>query len=300
MKRKVIKLGPATLVVSLPTKWVKNLSVKSGDYLEVDEQNKDLVIKTKNSFGSDKEILDLTNTNKLLRRIITARYFNGVDEIDVKVDSSEKLKVIQKRVSELIGMEIVEQSKNKILIKNIQGENIESFDTLFRRVFFLIDSLSDETLKAFKNKETDLEYLNEMETNINRFSDYCFRSLIKKGYSNYKKTPFFYCALFLLESLADEHKYLINYINENKMKLSNELIGIYADINKFYKNLANLFFKFSIESAISLAEEYDDINNNIKTSLKKLKSIANVTLLKDFARMSDLIINVQGQLLNIN
>ena len=35
MKRRVIKQGPSTLVVSLPISWVKSLSVQKGDELDV-------------------------------------------------------------------------------------------------------------------------------------------------------------------------------------------------------------------------------------------------------------------------
>jgi len=44
MKRKIIKLGTATLVVSLPSKWTKKFNLKSGNDLELEEANSNLII----------------------------------------------------------------------------------------------------------------------------------------------------------------------------------------------------------------------------------------------------------------
>src|SRR3989338_8139782 len=246
MKRKIVKLGPATLVISLPNKWVRKFNIVAGNELEVVEEEKGLIIKTESNFKTEKEFLDFTKINKLLKRILASKYTKGTDEIEIKIDSLEKSRIIQKRVDEMIGMEVIEQSKDRLLIKDIQGTNIENFDNILRRVLYLINSLSEESLKSISKKETDLEYLQDIEKNINKFTDYCFRILNKKGYANYKNTSAMYCIIYLLEDLADEYKNLISYINENKIKLNNKLILIYSKIDDYYKNLQKLFLKFSI------------------------------------------------------
>ena len=44
MRRKVIKQGPSTLMVSLPSKWVKNKNIKRGDEINLFEQGEDIII----------------------------------------------------------------------------------------------------------------------------------------------------------------------------------------------------------------------------------------------------------------
>ena len=44
MQRKVIQQGPSTLMVSLPSKWVKENNIKKGEELTVDWTNNQLTI----------------------------------------------------------------------------------------------------------------------------------------------------------------------------------------------------------------------------------------------------------------
>ena len=44
MKRKVAQIGPATLMVSLPSKWVKRNKVKKGQEVDVIEDNTKLTV----------------------------------------------------------------------------------------------------------------------------------------------------------------------------------------------------------------------------------------------------------------
>ena len=300
MKRKIVKLGPATLVISLPNKWVRKFNIVAGNELEVVEEEKGLIIKTVSNFKTEKEFLDFTKINKLLKRILASKYTKGTDEIEIKIDSLEKSRIIQKRVDEMIGMEVIEQSKDRLLIKDIQGTNIENFDNILRRVLYLINSLSEESLKSISKKETDLEYLQDIEKNINKFTDYCFRILNKKGYANYKNTSAMYCIIYLLEDLADEYKNLISYINENKIKLNNELILIYSKIDDYYKNLQKLFLKFDLEDAVNLADYRDKIIIFTSKQLKNTKSANEAIIIKNFERIIKIIIDIMDQLLKTN
>ncbi|MBS3174943.1 hypothetical protein J4440_03630 [Candidatus Woesearchaeota archaeon] len=300
MKRKIVKLGPATLVISLPNKWVRKFNIVAGNELEVVEEEKGLIIKTESNFKTEKEFLDFTKINKLLKRILASKYTKGTDEIEIKIDSLEKSRIIQKRVDEMIGMEVIEQSKDRLLIKDIQGTNIENFDNILRRVLYLINSLSEESLKSISKKETDLEYLQDIEKNINKFTDYCFRILNKKGYANYKNTSAMYCIIYLLEDLADEYKNLISYINENKIKLNNELILIYSKIDDYYKNLQKLFLKFDLEDAVNLADYRDKIIIFTSKQLKNTKSANEAIIIKNFERIIKIIIDIMDQLLKTN
>ncbi|MBW2987388.1 AbrB/MazE/SpoVT family DNA-binding domain-containing protein, partial [Candidatus Woesearchaeota archaeon] len=44
MKRKVVKQGSATLTVSLPTSWTKKYNIKPGDEIEMEVQDKAILI----------------------------------------------------------------------------------------------------------------------------------------------------------------------------------------------------------------------------------------------------------------
>ena len=52
MKRKIIKQGHNTLTVTLPSDWVKKLNLKSGDEIDVLENENSLIL---NGFEKNKE-----------------------------------------------------------------------------------------------------------------------------------------------------------------------------------------------------------------------------------------------------
>lgn len=300
MKRKVVRLGPATLVVSLPSKWIKKYNINSGDELELDEEGSNLLIQTQGGMKKEKAIVDVSKVELLMKRIIVSKYIKGNDEIEVKVDSLQKSRAIQKRVDELIGVEIIEQGKDYLIIKDIGGLQEDNFDSIIRRVFHLLHTISDEVLQSIQNKDVDLEYLLDAESNVNKFTDYAFRLLSKKGYTDPRKTASMYCIIFLLEELGDEYKHLISYINNNKLKLNKELTELFEEINSYHNDFERLFLNFNYPEAIKLATERDNIMKEINNLLSKSKNKEDILLLKHFEQITETIVKSMGQLLNLN
>jgi phosphate uptake regulator len=296
-----MKLGPATMVISLPSKWFKTTNLKPGDEINVEQENSSLVITTDGKGSVVREIIDLSKYDKLMKRILVSRYLKGNDEIEVIFDTLDKSRIIQRRVDELIGVEIIDQGKDRIIIKDMASAGEDNFENIIKRVLYLLNTLSDESLKTIQEKNTDLEYTSDIEKNINKFTDYCFRILNKKGHSDHKKTAVLYCALFLIEEIADEYKKLNKYITENNMQLNKEFISIYQNINSYNKEMQKLFLKFNFDQAVQIAVERDKIIKEINKQLEnsKIKN-SEIIILKHFETITEHIIKIMGQLLNIN
>ena len=49
MKRKLVKQGAATMMISLPSKWIKENGLDKGDEIELIEQGGELLIKSRES-----------------------------------------------------------------------------------------------------------------------------------------------------------------------------------------------------------------------------------------------------------
>ena len=299
MKRKIVQLGKSTLVISLPSKWGKKYGLKPGEELDIEEQERILKISTAKGFQIAKTTVDLSKINNLLKRIVAARYLAGYDAIEVKIDNIEKARAIQKRAKELIGMEVVNQGKDFLELKEISQINEESFEPMLRRVFLLLLSISEESEKAILASQTDLEYTKDIESNINNFTDYCFRILNKRGYSKYAKTPSVYCMVNNLELLGDEYKKLVAFITDNNLRLSSPDKKLYSEINKLLRGLYNTYYKFSNENAIKVANQRDEIIKTIETSLNNVKSVKEALLLQMFYNIVELIINTLGHILII-
>ena len=86
MERKVIQQGPATLSVSLPSKWVQRFNVKKGDNVFVNDQGNKLEI-SKSSINAEKKTItiktDETYDCSIIGRELSAAYVAGYDEVEI-------------------------------------------------------------------------------------------------------------------------------------------------------------------------------------------------------------------------
>ena len=300
MKRKTVRLGPSTLVVSLPSKWSKEQQLKPGSELDVTEEDNKLIISTEQVEVKKTVELDLSNTPILHKRILASKYMEGYDEIIITVKDAKQARQIQKRVDGLIGMEIIEQTKDRLVLKDMGTNDNETLQNITRRIFFLLKTISDDSLEAIKKKEKNLEYLEDMEKNVNKFTEYCFRVLNKKGFENKNQTAIQYTMIFLLENLGDEYKDLVKYINDEKIVLSDELTNIFKEIHTYHESMEKLFFKYSHADAEKLAKTRDKLVAKTASLLKKTHNTKEAVIIKLFDNIISTIIKVMNELMNLN
>ena len=86
MKRKIVKQGAATMMVSLPSKWVKKNNLEKGDEVDIDEQDKELIITPEKKVEKKKQVtIDITPDKKdNIYPILTHAYRRGFDKIILK------------------------------------------------------------------------------------------------------------------------------------------------------------------------------------------------------------------------
>lgn len=157
------------------------------------------------------------------------------------------VKVIQERInSRLIGYEIIEQKGNYCVLKNVAGDNLPELNTLIRRSFLVALSMANNSLEEVKN--SDMKKLKELlvlEKTNNKIVNYCQRLLNKKPYKD-EKTVFTYLIIWLIESICDDYRDLINVIlNQPKFKISPVALRLYAEINNLFSDYYNFYYKYS-------------------------------------------------------
>ncbi|PIN75340.1 hypothetical protein COV18_04085 [Candidatus Woesearchaeota archaeon CG10_big_fil_rev_8_21_14_0_10_37_12] len=294
MKRKIIKQGIATLTISLPAKWTKQFKLNAGDEVELSEQGKNLVVSTGQTARPVRETIDLNQAKGMPRLVTTMKYIKGCDEINAKICNREQAQQVQERVRALQGLEIVEQTKNELLIKDITEQANVQLDPLIRRVFHMLNTLGQESLTAFKHKETDVSYLEDLEQSINRFTHLCLRTINKQGMDNISKTTATYTICFFLEAIADEFKEVLQFTRINKLQLSNASLEIYSDLLYHLKQFEELFYDFNLEKANTMAKTYDKILHKIKTNLTK-KTPKDTVVLMHFKNILEFLIWAMNQ-----
>ncbi|MCK4589724.1 MAG: AbrB/MazE/SpoVT family DNA-binding domain-containing protein [Nanoarchaeota archaeon] len=302
MKRKVVKHGSATLTISLPAKWARKYNVKSGDELEIKEENKKLVVSCPGHF----EPIKITNLNLdeyglIGGRCIGALFKGGCDAIRVFYESPAQFSVVEKNLSELIGFEIMQQSDKSCLLKEVSGltDNGE-LNSMVKRTFLLLISVSDDFADCIgKGNKEVLMNLVSRDTAINRFANFSRRLLNKKGTAKSTDVPMIYYIIEELENLGDEYKYASRYLADNNLKITNaDILKTAKDINVLIRDFFSLYFKFSSKGAKKLMEDREKIMRVINKQFKNA-GCKEVKVLDYLSRMVHIIVNMQGPLLTM-
>jgi phosphate uptake regulator len=257
MKRKVIQIADSTQLISLPRKWAVRHGIKKGDELNIEEDGNKIMISTDNTFQPEKVELDITSLDPMILRSIFALYKRGVDEIRINFEDSEQMKYVQAAIGrEAVGFEITDQGKNYCIIKNVAGEPGE-FDSVLKRTFLLLISMTKESLESIKNG--DFEHLKNiafLEEANNRFTTTCRRYLNKIGGNNFKYIGPLYYIIEDIENLADQYKFLCNFLYERrdkKIKIGREVLELYEEVNNILYEYYQLYYKFSKQKLVSIS-----------------------------------------------
>jgi len=275
MQRKVSQIGPATLMVSLPSKWVKKYGIKKGDDINLNEEGAKLILGIEKKQDYKKTSLQIDDLGSFNQNYIGYLYKMGYDEIDVKFKNAEIFKQIQDRVSQLIGFEIIDQKENYCKIKSVSSALEDEFDNLLRRIFLLLIDFSENCLDAIKKEEYDrLKEIKLLEKKNDEFTDLCIRILAKKEIKG-DKSMFYYCIFRELEKLGDYYRDVCDFLlKNNKTKLNKDTIGLLKDVNLYLKNFYELFYKFDHQKATILNDQKEPlIKKGEELILKKTDSL---------------------------
>jgi phosphate uptake regulator len=288
MKRKVIKQGHSTLTITLPSKWVKKFDIKAGDELDLIEQKKSIVLNTQKVVDIGEISIDVSDLpTQLLWRFIISSYRAGYDKIKVTFENKgndhkklytafsyntieylsnkkhllkmSQIETIQALVNRLIGMEIIDQKKNYCIIKEMGEISYKEFDNSLRRIFLLIKDMSSQIQESFKGDKSNLKSVHIVDTNLDRFEDFCLRVLNKKGYSDFNKTPIVFSTIFLLELIGDEYKDISISLLSTRSE-SKEFIQALDNLIDLFNKLYILFYKFDKEKVKEIYKNHEEWN----------------------------------------
>jgi phosphate uptake regulator len=162
--RKVQKTGGSSYIVSLPKVWIDKHGVQKNDTLGILSQpDGNLLITPKidnETTIKTKEILvdDYKNEDFLFRVLIGA-YIMGFSRILIK--SSKKFEpLIRDTITNFtqiaIGPEIVEESNNIIVIKDLLNPKEMPFEKTIKRMYILVQGMHEDSINALETKNNDL------------------------------------------------------------------------------------------------------------------------------------------------
>lgn len=279
--------------MTIPSKWAKKYCLNAGDEVDIQEQENALLINNKNKKSLSSTTLDLNNSPIIyIWRSIISAYRAGYDEITIRFSSPKgkhknvytgfgfdnlqllfsqgvvdltPIEAIQALVNRLIGVEIIDQKENYCVIKDMSETTYKEFDNALRRIFLLILTMADECYECYKtNRKEPLRSVHLIDTNVDRFEDFCLRVLSKIGYRDFKKTPIMYTLIFLLELVGDEYRKIALHCLDLKGSPKEIMIKEFEIQKNQFRRFYDLFYSFS-------KEKLEEIYNKDKEGDKFLK-----------------------------
>jgi phosphate uptake regulator len=283
MRRKVIQIANSTQLISLPRKWALKHGVKKGSELDVSEQGNKVVIYSDTGAVLNKVELNITNLDRSsILYYIRSVYRLGYDEIEVRFDNSttvhyrmgkkvNTLSVIHEEVNRLVGIEIIKQTENLCVIKNLTPGSIKEFEVVLRRIFLLLKDANEDLTNGIKKKDLVLlETIEQKHDTITKFASYCLRLLNKYGYPDSKNTTVIYHIIITLDKIMDLLKYASRDALEFKINAKKETKNILDGINYCIHFYADLFYKFEVKPIKEFMNKRDDLCKMINLSRKKI------------------------------
>lgn len=258
--RKAIKLGKATLAVTLPKEWVRAVGLRENDLLAIrEEQNKLIIEKT-----TDKEKFPVTCIIKpevcikeegMLMRMIIGAYTTGYDiiYIPIKNDSSIYIEEAKKAIKKLIGAYISEMTPDNIIINIVTDSSKPDINSSLMRLHTLIHELLDIANNMLKkdNYMIDNMLLNEIYDEFNKTYLLAVRQLLKSQHDRTLANKIGIkinlwivgnrASLILLKTIFYYIRDLIDIVDKIKLfrqKIDDEMINTIINISSSIKDLS--------------------------------------------------------------
>ena len=299
--RKVQRVGSSSLAVSLPNEWVKEVGLKKGQliFFKEDEGN---ILKIMTSGQIEKQSDSTVELNgdfckapKMLGRALMGVYSLGYDSIKIVSAnrlSSEQVNEIRIITRELMGMGIMEETPNSLLIQCSIDTTKFPINTLLRRLFIISSTMHREMIDSLPN--FDLELASEA---IRRDKEaYTMFWVIVRLLNSYQRdkgiasqmdidTPSLIIwyrliaqYLRLIADWATKTAEKVVALNKSKERIGEELIQKIIEINERSYGMCheaiNSFFSMDIQLANKAIETYHEIQQTEETLQERVCSSA--------------------------
>ncbi|MBU0615033.1 MAG: AbrB/MazE/SpoVT family DNA-binding domain-containing protein [Nanoarchaeota archaeon] len=267
MKRKVSQIGPATLMVSLPAAWAKKNNILKGHEIELTESDHSIIL-SPSTISHQPQSMDISfNTAKEFhKRSLEIPYIEGIDELRISYNDPKVIDLVQDGVERLHGLEIVDQRKNQVVIKNIaRGEN-EELDVLIRRIFLMLINSVQESIEYLKSGDlVGLGNLVNAEKISSKLIHFCLRGLNLYGYKNKKKTYALFTTIWGIEQVLDHYADVAEHLESSKKTLNKKEVAVYESIFFYLKSYYQLLYKFDTKDFVQFYDYRKGLEQNIKS-----------------------------------
>jgi len=285
--RKVQKTGGSTYIVSLPREWIDKHGIQVKDTIGILSQpDGNLLItpyiSSENLVREKKFDIDEIKNSDFLFRLLVGAYIMGYNIIEVKsskkIESQIRDTVINFRKI-TIGTEIIEETDNNIIIKDLLDPKEMPFEKTIRRMYILANGMHEDALKALETGDKRLakkviesdDEIDRLNWLVERQAHIVLRDIIlcqKLGITLEDASNYKFIGRFL-ERIADHAvKIAKNVLMIDYLKIDKELYKNITNASRISLDLLNMSLDAWLQNSLTLANETIE-------STKKLTKVCN-------------------------
>ena len=291
--RRIQQTGGSSFIITLPKEWIKSLNLKKNDPLGIlIKPEGSLVITPKLSSESEQkikefEISDDTNKISCLRELIGA-YISGYTLIEIKSHERIPIKIrdtIRNFTNLTIGQEIIEETDNSIIVKDLLNPTEMPFERTIKRMYIITKGMFEDVLNYLETKDENMiKDIDERDNDVDKLHWLVARqhniltqnfSLAEKMNIKPGKSTTYFLISRIIERIADhEVKIIKNFQKDPNQIIDKKILEKIQKAGKksldIFNKSINSFFKKDIKES---NENIDEVNE-LEIYCDEINSIA--------------------------
>ena len=162
--RRVQMTGGSSYIITLPKEWVKKSNIEKNDPVGLLTQSDGTLLVTsemnrKNHQRIKEFKVDEKSNERFLFRKLIGAYISGFDSIEIKSKGRMTPKIrktIRKFIQTTIGQEVVEETDNKVILKDLLNPAEMPFHRSIKRMHIMVKGMYEDTINAIRTKDKKL------------------------------------------------------------------------------------------------------------------------------------------------
>lgn len=173
--RKIQLTGGSSYTVTLPKPWVERAKLGAGDlvgFSQLPDGNLAVYAHAREKKPSERFDIEIADddTEATFRKVVSA-YLVGYDVIALKGKrplSSKHRQAVRSAAKRIIGIEVVEEGENTIVLQDFLDPREFHIDKALRRMEALTRAMQEDALRAFREGADAMEGLGERDDEVDR------------------------------------------------------------------------------------------------------------------------------------
>ncbi len=224
MKRKLVQQGQSTLMISLPSEWIKRNELKKGDEVDIQSLGASLSLTKEGQFTKKNVSINIRSlTESAVRTALVNAYRFGADKVEIQFKNLEQFQIIILTLKHyLLGMEVTTKGTHSCTLETISEPSVEQFDIIFQKIFYSISLLIELTEERFAGKQP-IESYHDIVYKVHQYDNFCRRVIAKQNRPAAEASLFNAFATLLIHGQRELY-HLNQYLNNHKQKIVRSIL----------------------------------------------------------------------------